>query len=103
MVSGQKLLSGHDISDGGLITCLLEMAFGGYCGFNVDLNKIKDSSIKNIIDILFAEECGWVLEVDAKNLDQVLLEINVPVYVIGRTSTYGNKSRVCYIKIFYFV
>lgn len=95
MISGQKLLSGHDISDGGLITCLLEMAFGGYCGFNVDLNKIKDSSIKNIIDILFAEECGWVLEVDAKNLDQVLLEINVPVYVIGRTSTYGNKSRVC--------
>jgi len=96
MVSGQKLLSGHDISDGGLITCLLEMAFGGYCGFNVDLNKIKDSSSKNIIDILFAEECGWVLEVDAKNVDQVLLEINVPVYVLGRTSTYGNKSRVCY-------
>ena len=53
MVSGQKLLSGHDISDGGLITCLLEMAFGGYCGFNVDLNKIKYSSSKNIIDILF--------------------------------------------------
>lgn len=94
LIKSQKLLSGHDISDGGLITCLLEMAFGGYCGFNVDLNKIKDSSSKNIIDILFAEECGWVLEVDAKYVDQVLLEINVPVYVIGRTSTYGNKSRI---------
>jgi len=101
MVSGQLLLSGHDISDGGLITCLLEMAFGGYCGFNVDLNKIKDASSKNIIDILFAEECGWVLEVDAKNVDKVLLEINVPVYVIGRTSTYGNKSRLCYKNILF--
>jgi len=96
MVSGQLLLSGHDISDGGLITCLLEMAFGGYCGFNVDLKNIKDASSKNIIDILFAEECGWVLEVDAKNIDKVLLEISVPAYVIGRTSTYGYKSRVCY-------
>jgi len=71
------------------------MAFGGYCGFNVDLNKIKDTSSENIIDLLFAEECGWVLEVDAKNVDEVLLEISVPVYVIGHTSTYGNKSRVC--------
>lgn len=29
--------AGHDISDGGLITCLLEMAFAGNCGINVDL------------------------------------------------------------------
>lgn len=71
------------------------MAFGGYCGFNVDLNSIKNASNENVINILFAEECGWILEVDAKNLKEVLSEINVPVYVIGRTSTYGNKSRVC--------
>lgn len=94
MVLGQKLLSGHDISDGGLITCLLEMAFGGYCGFNVELSKINNSSCVNNLEILFAEECGWVLEVDAKYVDEVLLEINVPCYVIGCTTTYGNQSRV---------
>lgn len=34
--AGNLLLSGHDVSDGGLITCLLEMAFAGNCGFSVD-------------------------------------------------------------------
>lgn len=92
--SGQKLLSGHDISDGGFITCLLEMAFGGYCGLHVDLNKIEHASCVNNIEILFSEECGWILEVDGKFIDEVLLELNIPTYVIGRTSTYGNESRV---------
>lgn len=94
MVLGNKLLSGHDISDGGLITCILEMAFGGYCGFHMDLNKIKSASSVNNMEILFAEECGWILEVDVKYIDEVLLEIDVPAFVIGRTTTYGNKSRV---------
>lgn len=31
------LCSGHDVSDGGLITCLLEMAFAGNCGIQVDV------------------------------------------------------------------
>lgn len=32
------LCSGHDVSDGGLITCLLEMAFAGNCGIEVDVS-----------------------------------------------------------------
>lgn len=90
-------MSGHDISDGGLITCILEMAFGGYCGLHINLDNIKYSSFLNSIELLFAEECGWVLEVDVKYIDEVLMEINVPAYVIGHTSTYGNTSRVWYI------
>lgn len=31
------LCSGHDVSDGGLVTCLLEMAFAGNCGIEVDV------------------------------------------------------------------
>lgn len=94
MVTGQKILSGHDISDGGLITCLLEMAFGGYCGINVCLDRIKNSFIVSNIEILFAEECGWVLEVSTNYVDEVIMELNVPVYLIGTTTTYGNTSRV---------
>ena len=33
----RKLTAGHDISDGGLVTCLLEMAFAGSCGLCVDI------------------------------------------------------------------
>lgn len=33
-----RLLSaGHDISDGGLVTCVMEMAFAGNCGIEVDI------------------------------------------------------------------
>ena len=40
-----KILSGHDVSDGGFITCLMEMAFAGNCGIDVDL---KTQGEKNI-------------------------------------------------------
>lgn len=36
----ERLLSaGHDISDGGLISCLLEMAFAGNRGIDVELSS----------------------------------------------------------------
>ncbi|XP_032136242.1 phosphoribosylformylglycinamidine synthase isoform X2 [Sapajus apella] len=38
LLKDRLLCSGHDVSDGGLITCLLEMAFAGNCGLWVDLS-----------------------------------------------------------------
>ncbi len=44
-ISDGLLKSGHDISDGGLITCLLEMAFAGNAGIEINLpNDAKGSS-----------------------------------------------------------
>lgn len=37
LCSDRLLSAGHDISDGGLISCLLEMAFAGNRGFDVEL------------------------------------------------------------------
>lgn len=31
--------AGHDVSDGGLLTCLLEMGFAGNCGLQVELSN----------------------------------------------------------------
>lgn len=62
LLSEQALLAGHDISDGGLIVCLLEMAIAGMCGIKVDLqNAMRDASVDNVLKVLFAEECGWVV------------------------------------------
>lgn len=36
-VEDRLLSAGHDVSDGGLISCLLEMAFAGNRGIDVDL------------------------------------------------------------------
>ena len=42
-------MSGHDVSDGGLITCLLEMAFAGNCGLEIDV----PSSLSGMLQICF--------------------------------------------------
>lgn len=41
--------AGHDISDGGLITAVLEMAFVGNCGVNINLEFDQES--KNILKL----------------------------------------------------
>ncbi|KAL7977699.1 hypothetical protein Chor_009648 [Crotalus horridus] len=53
------LSSGHDVSDGGLLTCLLEMAIAGNCGAHIELGVPGVQAL----DVLFAEELGLVLEV----------------------------------------
>lgn len=99
-----KLLAGHDISDGGLVTCLVEMAIAGLCGLEVDLttamNSLPDTAITGkdpALHILFAEETGWVLEVEAENLQEVLAEFerkSVPAYHIGRSIGLGLNSQI---------
>jgi len=65
----EGILSGHDRSDGGLITTLLEMAFSGNCGFEVDLNGICKKGKE--IQFLFNEELGAVVEVPCEKVDRV--------------------------------
>ncbi|XP_059618508.1 phosphoribosylformylglycinamidine synthase [Phlebotomus argentipes] len=93
-----KLLAGHDVSDGGLLVCVLEMAFGGMCGLNVDISSIfKGHSHSNYIPILFAEECGWVLEVESQHFTEVIQTFaseDVPVFHIGSSLGSGIKSPV---------
>ncbi|MEA3323245.1 MAG: phosphoribosylformylglycinamidine synthase [Patescibacteria group bacterium] len=78
------ILAGHDISDGGLITTLLEMAFAGNCGMDVNIEKIHNESV---MERMFAEELGVVIEVDdADKVLEVLSFYNLPIaYVIGET------------------
>lgn len=93
-----KVLAGHDISDGGLITCLLEMCFAGISGMNVNISHKSGSPI----EILFTEEVGWILEIDSINYNYVLEVFNqfdVPVYLIGRSEGFGLSSKACILYI----
>ena len=58
-----KIMAYHDKSDGGLYTTLAEMAFAGHVGVTVKADALKG----NLIDALFNEELGAVLQV--KNAD----------------------------------
>lgn len=56
------LLAYHDRSDGGLITTVLEMAFAGHCGLDLQLDPLTDNR-KDVPAILFNEELGAVIQV----------------------------------------
>ena len=57
----------HDISDGGLITALWEMALCSNTGLDINLN-VADRS--ELIPLLFSEEIGLVVEVPNDHLKE---------------------------------
>lgn len=63
----QKILAYHDKSDGGLFVTALEMAFAGHMGVTLDVSALKGS----LIEILFNEELGAVLQVADENVSAV--------------------------------
>ncbi|XP_031769587.2 phosphoribosylformylglycinamidine synthase [Galleria mellonella] len=94
LIKENKLLSGHDISEGGFITTVLELGIGGIRGLNLDLQV--DSKI-SAIEALFNEELGIVVEVDQNDLSYVLDEYkknHVNAQFIGNTGKYGMNSQV---------
>ncbi|MFH4978883.1 hypothetical protein AB6A40_005592 [Gnathostoma spinigerum] len=66
-VEDDRLLAGHDVSDGGLLICALEMAFAGNRSLVIQMCSKAD-----LLDVLFAEECGVILEVDDKQVTDIL-------------------------------
>jgi phosphoribosylformylglycinamidine synthase len=67
LVSENLILAGHDVSDGGLITTLLEMAFAGNCGL-----RIRMDGPWSPLERLFAEELGAVVECRVNDVPKVL-------------------------------
>ncbi|XP_030749846.1 phosphoribosylformylglycinamidine synthase [Sitophilus oryzae] len=93
LIKDGAVLAGHDVSDGGLIVCLLEMCFAGLSGMDVNIKHRQGKAIP----ILFSEEVGWVLEVldkDVAHCLSVFQGYNVPVFDIGHSVGYGIKSQI---------
>jgi phosphoribosylformylglycinamidine synthase len=58
------VLAYHDVSDGGLITTVVEMMFAGRCGAELMIDGFtKSSSVKDVMTSLFHEELGAVFQV----------------------------------------
>jgi phosphoribosylformylglycinamidine synthase len=90
------ILGGHDRSDGGIITTLLEMAFAGNCGLDIDITASAPASLAkggteevDAISLLFAEELGMVIEYLPKHersIKKILQEKGLAYQCIGRTT-----------------
>ncbi|KIY99597.1 phosphoribosylformylglycinamidinesynthase [Monoraphidium neglectum] len=91
LLERRTVSAGHDISDGGIATTLLEMAFAGNCGLSVDLplptNQLPEGQAA--LAALFAEELGLVLEVSPEDADMassIFNQAGVPCAIIGRVT-----------------
>ncbi|XP_023939163.2 phosphoribosylformylglycinamidine synthase [Bicyclus anynana] len=94
LLKEKKLLSGHDISEGGFITTVLEMGISGIRGLELDIRVEDDVSA---IEALLNEELGVVIEVAQSDLEYVLNEYNkqgVKAKLVGKTGAYGMDSKV---------
>ena len=61
LIKSNQILSGHDISEGGLITALLEMNFANVNGgMKINLNGFKET---NAIKVLFSEKPAIIVQV----------------------------------------
>ncbi|WP_176509783.1 phosphoribosylformylglycinamidine synthase [Pseudomonas urethralis] len=90
------LLAYHDRSDGGLLTTVLEMAFAGHCGLDLQLDPLTDSKA-DVAAILFNEELGAVIQVRQDATPDVLAQFSVAglddcVAVIGKPINNGEVS-----------
>ncbi|XP_042012705.1 probable phosphoribosylformylglycinamidine synthase, chloroplastic/mitochondrial [Salvia splendens] len=79
--------AGHDISDGGLLVSVLEMAFAGNCGIHLDLTTPESCSV---LETLFAEELGVIIEVSKTSVGvatEKLVGAGVSSVIIGEVTS----------------
>jgi len=100
LIKARRLRSGHDISDGGILTAVLEMAFAGDIGIDIKLPTAThaadcgaDGSLAKLA-AAFAEEVGFIVEVSPGACEEALLATMraaiVPTIRLGTTTTTKN-------------
>lgn len=74
LIKAEKIMAGHDVSAGGLITALLEMTFAQVdTGIAVDLKEIKDA---DDISIFFSEKPALVLQVANEHVAEIVGQLS---------------------------
>jgi phosphoribosylformylglycinamidine synthase len=82
LITRNKILSGHDISAGGMLTTLLEMCFSNTSGgITINLSALNEP---DTVKILFSQNPGIIIQVrDEDEIAEILLENGVSYYSIG--------------------
>ncbi len=82
LISKELVLSGHDISAGGMITTLLEMCFADpKVGMDINLDDLDEP---DLLKILFSEKPGVLLQVEAVgSVEEILNKNGISYKLIG--------------------
>ncbi len=92
LIEKEKVLAGHDISAGGIITTLLEMCFSNTSGgIAINLTALNE---KDSVKILFSQNPGIIIQVkDEVEVAEILLENGISYYSLGHPVT----ERILYV------
>lgn len=89
LILNEKIISGHDVSSGGLITCLLEMCFPSEkVGMEIDMTIVNEN---DTIALLFSENSGLVLQSEV-DLTNHFGEYEIECFHIGKVTQTGKLT-----------
>ncbi|WP_303686861.1 phosphoribosylformylglycinamidine synthase subunit PurQ, partial [Nonlabens dokdonensis] len=84
LIRSGKIVAGHDVASGGLITTLLELCFADVnIGADLNLSALNES---DSFKILFAENAGIVIQSTDNSIEQVLSEAKIEFFNIGKVT-----------------
>lgn len=90
LIKADKIIAGHDVASGGLITTLLELCFAdNNIGANLDLTKLGEA---DSIKVLFSENNGIVLQAIDNSIEKVLTDNNVEFFNIGEVTASNDLN-----------
>ena len=85
-IKGDLIISGHDISSGGIITTLLELCFSeNDLGANIDLSSLL---CNDTTELLFSENPGIIFQ-GKKTIEEKLYKNDIAFYDLGRVNKSG--------------
>ena len=89
LILNNKIISGHDVSSGGLITGLLEMCFPSQkVGMEIDLTTLKE---KDTTALLFSENSGFLLQSEL-DLSSHFGDHGVDCHPVGKVTETGKLT-----------
>ncbi|WP_339837863.1 phosphoribosylformylglycinamidine synthase [uncultured Maribacter sp.] len=81
LIKDDKIVAGHDVASGGLITTLLELCFADtQIGANLDLSGLGET---DTIKVLFSENSGIVFQAKDDSIETLLSAKNIDAVKIG--------------------
>ncbi|MFL0064133.1 phosphoribosylformylglycinamidine synthase [Tenacibaculum maritimum] len=91
LIQDEKIVAGHDIASGGLITTLLELCFADInIGANIDLSSLHE---KDSVKLLFSENVGIVFQASDDSIETILTKNAIEFFKIG-TVTESDRLNI---------
>ncbi|WP_111683918.1 phosphoribosylformylglycinamidine synthase [Winogradskyella tangerina] len=84
LIKNDKIVAGHDVASGGLITTLLEMCFAdNNIGAELDITSLGE---KDAFKVLFSENAGVVIQSTDDSIENTLAQANIEFHKLGEVT-----------------